>query len=884
MLIIIRGDGDRGSRHGDGIAADRRAVHDVRCRIALSLAAIEPNGCSCRSHVVGHGGNGHQLAAAVQLLVLRDGDGQCRRGDAFAEGQQVARHGAVGDVGIAAAYTGGVLHVGHFAGGVVVALEGASVVIASDGAVVVGRDGGHGGADDEVVVQGAVLAVGACYAAVEVAVVGVGDGEGGGADTVFNGASIVHAHDATEAGDRGLHGADGNVGGHVAAVDGAFVVVAHDAADVEVAGDAGVGKGEVVDVGAVSCPAEDSFVVVGYAFVALVDANAADGLVITVEVAAEVAVVAVASDGLEVVLVARKIVPVAGVGIVDVVGELEVLAAVAVFLAGLAVCAVDAVGQQVELVLVIYHVGVGAGTLVHVGPVDGGEADCDGHVLIGHGERIGIFRAAERSCAGGVAAVRVAFGCAGGGVRERQTHLVAAAVVFHVAKLQSAATVGRDATDVVLGSIAGEGNSVNGDVITCCDGAAHVTVVILVGMVNVCGVVGGVVGAVAEVVGVVAVVGIYLVAGKGGTRRVQDGDLGGNEEAVADFCPAFAIAEEAADAVGGGAEQAAVEHAAGDGERAATMYAYDAAVAAGAIDGAVDGGADGAVLDADVAPAAADETAGELLVGSDGARDVQVADGSGAVGLVAGVGLGVADVAEGGDVLRGSVGDAVAADIDGQRVAVAVEGAAEVVLAAARHACDGILRRADVVAELHRLAAEAVVGVVVVEAVAEDVPARGGVDGVRAVAVDGEVGGVGGAAEGHGGIGADVERIAADGRAVDTIFIDPARGGGGKRDGSGVVVRAAVREGGRGVGGGAVGEGELIDALVAATVGVIFADTADGQVAGGVVGAVADGEGGIIHAYDDANVGFTADGGTDDGAAADDVGAAIAIADDAADM
>ena len=63
-----------------------------------------------------------------------------------------------------------------------------------------------------------------------------------------------------------------------------------------------------------------------------------------------------------------------------------------------------------------------------------------------------------------------------------------------------------------------------------------------------------------------------------------------------------------------------------------------------------------------------------------------------------------------------------------------------------------------------------------------------------------------------GGIAADVERIAVDGRAVDTIFIDPARGGGGKRDGSGVVVRAAVREGGRGVGGGAVGEGQGVSA------------------------------------------------------------------------
>ena len=210
------------------------------------------------------------------------------------------------------------------------------------------------------------------------------------------------------------------------------------------------------------------------------------------------------------------------------------------------------------------------------------------------------------------------------------------------------------------------------------------------------------------------------------------------------------------DAVGRAADESGVSAVTADGavDGDATQAVAEGGVALCAADesGGVlvvgaDGYAAGAVLDGERAPEGSDDAARVVLGGGDGAGNVKVADGCGAVGLVVGVGLGGADVAE-----RGGVVAAVAADIDGQRVAVAVEGAAEVVLAAARHARDGILRRADVVAELHGLAAEAVVGVVVVEAVAEDVPARGGVDGVRAVAVDGEVGGVGGAGQRHGGM------------------------------------------------------------------------------------------------------------------------------------
>ena len=81
--------------------------------------------------------------------------------------------------------------------------------------------------------------------------------------------------------------------------------------------------------------------------------------------------------------------------------------------------------------------------------------------------------------------------------------------------------------------------------------------------------------------------------------------------------------------------------------------------------------------------------------------------------------------------------------VEGQRVAAAVEGAGELVAAAAGHAGDG-----DVVAELDGLAAKRLAAF---EQVAEDVPASGGVYGVG-VAVLREVGGVDADGGGDGGV------------------------------------------------------------------------------------------------------------------------------------
>ncbi|MBR3110552.1 MAG: hypothetical protein IKH35_05140 [Prevotella sp.] len=581
----------------------------------------------------------------------------------------------------------------------------------------------------------------------------------------------------------------GDIGiGDGAAHNVAYEVVAHDAADVLVACDAGIGEVDVVDVGTAVYTAEEALVDVGSAADGLADADAADGVVRAVELAFEVAHGAadVGAYGLIVLVVVVALV--VGVGERDVGSELEVLVLVAVFNGGLAVGAVHAVGEQQELVFVVYHVGVFRVALVHGCPVDGGEGggvDADGHVLVGHGEG----GAAEGACAGGVAVVAVAEGCAGGGVAEGEAELVAAAVVEGLAELQASAAVGGDAADGVLGRRAGEGDGLDGDVVGGGDGA------------------GGLALRGAERAGVVAVAD----GGRGATVEGAAGvivdvacqhlglamlsvDVGGGVEAVADG--AVAPSNEAG-AVGGGviagvlAEQLAVEHAARDGARAVD-YGDDAAVGAVAAGGAVDGdaadavgdggralhdayesggvlavGADGAAggasadgqraavtgrcladerggievvgvagahgaadvdrgvaaADVDVAPLQGDESGHvAVVIGGDGGHHVEVADGRGIVGCGAAL-----DADEGGAVVVGGVGG------ERQRIAAAVEVAAEGVVAAARHAADG-----DVGVEADGLAAERFA---VGDEVAEHAPARGGVDGVGVARLR-EVGGV----------------------------------------------------------------------------------------------------------------------------------------------
>ena len=139
-----------------------------------------------------------------------------------------------------------------------------------------------------------------------------------------------------------------------------------------------------------------------------------------------------------------------------------------------------------------------------------------------------------------------------------------------------------------------------------------------------------------------------------------------------------------------------------------------------------------AALDGDAAKEVADESshagvAGACVGSVDMSVDVEVDE------------LGAArHLYEGGYELGidGGLGGAV---VECQRFVVAIEGACEGVVAAARH-----LRHADVGTEFHGLATEVVVGFVVLQGVAKQTPASGGVDGVGiAVVADGEVVGVG---------------------------------------------------------------------------------------------------------------------------------------------
>ena len=293
----------------------------------------------------------------VTVGITRD-DGQ--RHGAVVLGDVGSRIAAVAVIDEAAAHAGGILHASHGAVDVVVALQGSTVVVpAYDGTVAVVEGGGDGGAGGEVVGQDAATAIKACYDTVVLAFGGtVGDGEGGGAGAVADGAetriigSTVVAYDAAEVANIVPDGVDGDGAEDVTAGDGAAGVSAYDATGAAMTSDAGVGEGQVVDVGAKVCITEEALI---DAVIIIETTDAADGLVVAVEVATESSAVII-SDGLVVVLGAGGIVPVGLMAIRDVGGELEELACVVVDC--LAVAAIDAAGQQVELLGVVDDVGI----------------------------------------------------------------------------------------------------------------------------------------------------------------------------------------------------------------------------------------------------------------------------------------------------------------------------------------------------------------------------------------------------------------------------------------------------------------------------------------------------------------------------------------------
>ena len=221
-----------------------------------------------------------------------------------------------------------------------------------------------------------------------------------------------------------------------------------------------------------------------------------------------------------------------------------------------------------------------------------------------------------------------------------------------------------------------------------------------------------------------------------------------------------------------------------------------------ALNAALDGDARAAVADGDGAKLLGDDACGVLVGSRDSAGDVQVLNHAAIFHVTErrGVFLGEGFVS-------GAVGD-------GERVALAVEGAHEVVVAAARHAGDG-----DVLCEQHGLADEAVVNVVVLQGVAEKLPVVSGVDGVvRPYRHDGHI------------LGRHGEGVALDGFAVHvignrTVWVFEAEG-----DGSAAWSHMIGRFGslaagwdgeGQGIGGDMIAKGEEVAWHCAVVLGLV---------------------------------------------------------------
>ena len=170
---------------------------------------------------------------------------------------------------------------------------------------------------------------------------------------------------------------DGDGAGDVAVLDGTGIVVTHDAARYVIGGDGAAGQREVLHLGALD-EAEEALIFIGRLGAALIDDDAADGVTLAVEVAAE-GVVVVAYCG----IVAASAVEVEShCAVVEVAGEFEVLAAVT--LAG-----VDALGEEVELVGGADEVGLALAAVLTVCPVAEDVAGDDGSLVGQQGHVVG---------------------------------------------------------------------------------------------------------------------------------------------------------------------------------------------------------------------------------------------------------------------------------------------------------------------------------------------------------------------------------------------------------------------------------------------------------------------------------------------------------------
>ena len=375
-----------------------------------------------------------------------------------------------------------------------------------------------------------------------------------------------------------------------------------------------------------------------------------------------------------------------------------------------------------------------------MGELDEFVVGVDGHVTVTRHREGSTIKC---SCAGRIASKGVA---AAVSMTQREAYLIAVAIVERIAT-GNALGVGGDAADgvgAILNRRAYRVDSLDSDIVARLNSAGSLAL-------------GGIVSTVVKVVGVIAVADGGAVAGEGRAVVVANPcltvfKLGRRIKAVGDGERATVPTHETTTtgrAVGG--EQLAIEHAACDFQCAAIVLGHESAMGTFTALTAQDVNADATVLDFYRTPHAGNKTGGIRAGCTDSTIHMQVLDG------------GADGVAEEGVA---AVGASVAVKGDG--VTTAIERAADVMIVAARHTSHG-----DVFVQLHGLADEAVVGVIVLQHIAEHAPALGTVDGVLIGSRLLDVGRIGGEGCRHGDVlGGHGEGTVGDGHVAAGIAAD----------------------------------------------------------------------------------------------------------------
>ena len=170
-------------------------------------------------------------------------------------------------------------------------------------------DGRHGGADGEAVghiAEEITHDATVMHNFIDIKV--VGQGEGGGTDAAAYTAAITVAHHAAVFLCIVSYGMDADISTHGAVLQCRVHDISRDAANTFFTSDAGIGQSDVLDGGFI-CFAEETLVAVGVVIgAALIDADIADGMVLSVEGSLKIGG-SVADCG-EVVLGAGGVVPV----------------------------------------------------------------------------------------------------------------------------------------------------------------------------------------------------------------------------------------------------------------------------------------------------------------------------------------------------------------------------------------------------------------------------------------------------------------------------------------------------------------------------------------------------------------------------------------------